>query len=606
MSLFKIPSPSPRLARNGYDLSSRRVFSAKAGELLPVGVWECNPSEHFSFQIQDLVRTANLNTAAYARMKEYYHFFFVSYKSLWQWFDQFIVGTPNPVSALNGINIIGNKRGQTDYGAICSTVPTFDLLELARSLYSGTSKSAPYDSQGMSFGDGAFKLLNMLGYGVTNKGKLYNYLDYFGAYDDKKLVDNKASTLPPNSDFLRDFKYRVSPFRLLAYQKIFNDFYRNQDWSPADVASFNVDDFAEDNHLNIDAVRAKKFVQMRYRPYPKDWLTSIKPTPNYDKGIFNLPNYVTGSDNNVGVPQRGEGSTTLSSRGNFSVNDLRAAFALDKMLEATRRANGTDYSSQIEAHFGFKVPESRAGEARFLGGFDSSVSISEVVSTSDTSNSDGAALGTIGGKGIGSMSSGRIDFDVKEHGIIMCIYSVAPQVEYNASYVDPFNRKTHREDFFQPEFADLGYQPILTSDLLFSIHNPDKNKDLPPAGEPYGTTAVDVNREVNNILLGWQVRYNEYKTARDLVFGDFETVGNLKYFTTPRFDLAFDRKVTKYPDGLATTFGSGLSSRQFYVNPCVLNSIFLVDAREADHFYVNSFFDVKAVRPMSVHGLASL
>ena len=145
MSLFKIPSPSPRLARNGYDLSSRRVFSAKAGELLPVGVWECNPSEHFSFQIQDLVRTANLNTAAYARMKEYYHFFFVSYKSLWQWFDQFIVGTPNPVSALNGVNIVGTKRGQTDYGAICSNVPTFDLLELARSLYSGAAKSAPYD-----------------------------------------------------------------------------------------------------------------------------------------------------------------------------------------------------------------------------------------------------------------------------------------------------------------------------------------------------------------------------------------------------------------------------------------------------------------------------
>lgn len=604
MSLFKIPSPSPRLARNGYDLSSRRVFSAKAGELLPVGVWECNPSEHFSFQIQDLVRTANLNTAAYARMKEYYHFFFVSYKSLWQWFDQFIVGTPNPVSALNGVNIVGTKRGQTDYGAICSNVPTFDLLELARSLYSGAAKSAPYDSQGMSFGDGAFKLLNMLGYGVTNKGKLYNYLDYFGAYDDKKLVDNKTSTLPPNSDFLRDFKYRVSPFRLLAYQKIFNDFYRNQDWSSADVASFNVDDFAEDNHLNIDNVRAKKFVQMRYRPYPKDWLTSIKPTPNYDKGIFNLPSYVTKSSPDS--VSRDVGSTYISSGGTFSVNDLRAAFALDKMLEATRRANGTDYSSQIEAHFGFKVPESRAGDARFLGGFDNSVSISEVVSTSDTSSSSGAALGTIGGKGVGSLTSGRIDFDVKEHGIIMCIYSVAPQVEYNASYVDPFNRKLKREDFFQPEFADLGYQPILTSDLLFSIHNPAKNSELPSPNSAFSTGAVDVNNEVNNILLGWQVRYNEYKTARDVVFGDFETIGNLKYFTTPRFDLAFDRKVTRNSSTGFDSFSSGLSSRQFYVNPCVLNSIFLVDAREADHFYVNSFFDVKAVRPMSVHGLSSL
>lgn len=75
MSLFKVPSPKPRLARNGFDLSSRRVFSAKAGQLLPVGCWEVNPSEHFRFQVQDLVRTTTVNTAAFARMKEYYHFF---------------------------------------------------------------------------------------------------------------------------------------------------------------------------------------------------------------------------------------------------------------------------------------------------------------------------------------------------------------------------------------------------------------------------------------------------------------------------------------------------------------------------------------------------
>lgn len=593
MSLFKIPSPKPKLSRNGFDLSSRRIFSAKAGQLLPVGCWECNPSEHFQISVQDIVRTTNLNTAAFARMKEYYHFFFVSYRSLWQWFDQFIVGTSNPISALNGLK----QNHTTDYTAICSSTPMFDLNTFVTHLKSDSMKNA-YDSQAFPFKDGAFKLLNLLNYGVTEKGKFYDYKSYFSN------SNNLGSTFL--TDAVHKGNVMVSPFRLLAYQKIFNDFYRNQDWTPADVRSFNVDDYSADDHLIIDKAVAQSFCQMRYRPYPKDWLTSMKPTPNYDKGIFNLPDYVNGNSNMT--PSRNPGSVGVSSSGSstltFSVNDLRAAFALDKMLEATRRANGLDYSSQIEAHFGFKVPESRASDARFLGGFDNSIPISEVVATADTNNSNGKQLGDLAGKGLGSLNSGKISYDVKEHGIIMCIYSAAPQVEYNASYLDPFNKKFKREDFYQPEFADLGYQPVLSSDLLLTAVDPTKTPTvLDKKGNNIAHTAAN---EYNNLLLGWQTRYNEYKTARDVVFGNFETSGSLRYWTTPRFDLRFDSYVSKKSDIPAGGYASGLSSAQFYVNPNIVNPIFLVTAVAGDHFYINSFFDVKAVRPMSVHGLASL
>lgn len=595
MSLFKIPSPKPKLSRNGFDLSSRRIFSAKAGQLLPVGCWECNPSEHFQISVQDIVRTTNLNTAAFARMKEYYHFFFVSYKSLWQWFDQFIVGTSNPNSALNGIK----KNHTVDYNYVCSTAPMFDLNTFVTHLKSDAMKNM-FDSQAFPFKDGAFKLLNLLNYGVTEKGKFYDYKSYFSN------SNNLGSTFL--SDVAHKGNVMVSPFRLLAYQKIFNDFYRNQDWTPADVRSFNIDDYADDSNSIIDKSVVQSFCQMRYRPYPKDWLTSMKPTPNYDKGIFNLPDYVNGTSNmkpnrnpgSVGVSSLYSGSSTQT----FSVNDLRAAFALDKMLEATRRANGLDYSSQIEAHFGFKVPESRASDARFIGGFDNSIPISEVVATADTNNSNGKQLGDLAGKGLGSLNSGKISFDVKEHGIIMCIYSAAPQVEYNASYLDPFNKKFKREDFYQPEFADLGYQPVLSSDLLLTVVDPTKTPTvLDHKGSNIAPTAAN---ELNNLLLGWQTRYNEYKTARDVVFGDFETSGSLRYWTTPRFDLRFDRYVSKKSDIPAGGYASGLSSAQFYVNPNIVNPIFLVTAVAGDHFYINSFFDVKAVRPMSVHGLASL
>ena len=492
---------------------------------------------------------------------------------------------------LNGINL--KSSTSPDYTAICESVPSFQLNDLLAHL----SNSVLKDSQGYSYKDGAFKLLNMLGYGSTSKGGYhsYNFLTKGDHYDGQS--NSASSSYFESGKLLTKFPCAVSPFRLLAYQKIFNDFYRVQDWTPADVRSFNIDDFANNTNLSISKEVALSFCQMRYRPYSKDWLTSMKPTPNYDKGIFNLPDYVGASSNTAILRNDGNSvavKQSSSSPVTVTVNDLRAAFALDKMLEATRRANGFDYSSQIEAHFGFKVPESRAGDARFLGGFDNSIAISEVVSTADTSN---AKVGDVSGKGIGMIQSGTISYDVKEHGLIMCIYSVAPQTEYNASYLDPFNRKLKREEFFQPEFADLGYQPVLSGDLLMSVRDPGYTPTPQETAAGYPKDSSDAN----NRLLGWQVRYNEYKTARDLVFGDFETGQSLNYWCTPRFDFGFDGKAVD-----KGSIKSPWSQAHFYINPSLLNSIFLVTAEESDHFLVNSFFDVKAVRPMSVSGLSSL
>ena len=122
-----------------------------------------------------------------------------------------------------------------------------------------------------------------------------------------------------------------------------------------------------------------------------------------------------------------------------------------------------------------------------------------------------------------------------------------------------------------------------------------------PTSEQTAAGYPNSNIECNNRLLGWQVRYNEYKTARDLVFGEFESGRSLSYWCTPRFDFGFDgRSIDK------GSIKSPWSQAHFYINPGILNPIFLSDATEVDHFMINSYFDVKAVRPMSVSGLSGL
>ena len=70
-------------SRNGFDLSFKRNFTAKAGELLPVMVKEVLPGDVFNIDLSSFTRTQPVNTAAFARMREYYDFFFVPYNLLW-------------------------------------------------------------------------------------------------------------------------------------------------------------------------------------------------------------------------------------------------------------------------------------------------------------------------------------------------------------------------------------------------------------------------------------------------------------------------------------------------------------------------------------------
>lgn len=606
MGLFKLPSPHPNLSRNGYDLSSRKVFSAPAGALLPIGVWECNPTEKFSFKVDDFVRTQPLNTAAFARCKEYYHFFFVPYRSLWNHSDKFFTGVTNGDRMYERPSFV-DKLTANEGNFVPSSMPSFYLDELHSllvsqnkdlveklSAYSKDAKKvykaggagfaekmerinldltnltlSSKDALGYDYAYGAFRLLHMLGYGIDDKGQVFH------PYRQSSDTTKPRPDIFDNSDIEEVLSYFIphnlaNPFRLLGYQRIYNDFYRNQLWEKPVPYTFNVDWCNSSTKLQLKNTEVYQMCQLRYRHWTKDFYTGVYPTASYNEGIFNLPNYTNSkaeiNKNNDGVS---------ASAGAISTSDIRAMFALEKMLERTRAANGLDYSNQIAAHYGFKVPESRRDVAQFIGGVDNTIVINEVMSTANSSidgtSKTGSVVGQVFGKGIGTMSSGRIDFEAKEHGMIFCIYSISPQVDYDARQFDPFNRKFKREDYFQPEFENLGYQPLIQSDVCF------------------GGSALDGVKFANTIL-GYTPRYSEYKTSRDMLFNQFMTGGSLNAWTTPRNNYTNKKAALSVPDLL--------------IDPNVLYPIFGLKYNgksDTDQFLVNSYFDVKAVRPMAVN-----
>lgn len=577
-NVFNLNIARARLDRNAFDLSHNDVFSCAPGMLLPISTTEVLPNEHFVINPQIFLRTMPLNSAAFVRMRQHIEFFFVPMRVLCRQFNQFVVGTKYPISAIDSLNSFDGK------------LPSTSIRTLAWAAAPLSQSDLSVDGMGSDIATQAVRLLDLLGYGVTSPS-------YFNQTD-----------LPSS--------YNVSLFRLACYQKIYSDYYRNPYYESVDVQSFNLDSLFGQTLSSTPASNhglLRKLLTLRYRNWAKDYFTSVQPqfegAPFVTKGV-NMSSFSTlshvqdnsvsnatlvpSSDPNVSlgdgpldsrvaslVPHRTISDFSDLENLNLSVHNIRAAFALDKLLRLQQQAGNGSYGEQIRNRFGAANVHDD-WKAQYLGGSSAPISISEVITTANTASSVGDGLtGDIYGKAT-SVNDGRIVFDSREHGIIMGIFSVSPDADYNASGIDPHNLKLSFEQFFQPEFDRLGKQPLNSFQL--SLVKPD-----------------DLSSSItwSDSVIGYQNRYMEYKVGIDRVHGAFCTGGSLSAWSAPRnTGLLFD----------TTTIGTVpvLNLYSLKVSPKILNSICSVEfsgsSLDTDPIIVDAHIGIKAIRPMSVSG----
>lgn len=149
-----------------------------------------------------------------------------------------------------------------------------------------------------------------------------------------------------------------------------------------------------------------------------------------------------------------------------SVNDLRFAFQLQKMLEKDARG-GTRYREYLQSHFGVTSPDSRMQVPEFLGGARLPVSIEQVEQTTP-----GEGANTVGQVGAYSLSNGRSGFTkgFVEHGFVIGVLCVRQHHTYQQG-LEKFWTRKKRTDFYDPVFANIGEQPIYQSELFFDAEN---------------------------------------------------------------------------------------------------------------------------------------
>ena len=571
-SVFNLNTLKAHPERNAFDLSHNDVFSCAPGMLLPISCTEVLPNEHYEINPQIFLRTMPLNSAAFVRMRQHIEFFFVPMRVLSRQFQQFVVGTKYPVSALSTLN---------DFNG---ALPNIRLNSIRYYLTHATGN----DGLGIAKEKGALRLLDLLGYGFSSSRNIdsNNYPD---SYANGSLTQSSPA---------------LSLFRLAAYQKIYQDFYRNPYWEGADAAKFNLDDkFSSEFNLASapDLNRFSDLCTLQYRNWVKDFFTSVQPsfqgapfvTRSVDMGKFivgtsgSVPTFKPSTaDVSVtsGMPDDSTSSVAIlnvSGVGNnapisIPIHNIRAAFALDKLYRLQQQSGNGSYGEQIKNRFGFGGVHDD-WKATYLGGSSSPISIGEVLTTANTNSVDDVSIGHVGdiyGKA-SSVNDAKITFDTKEHGIIMGIFSVTPDADYNSFGIDPHNFKLKFEQFFQPEFDRLGHQPLNTYFLTC----------LSP------TSATDSKSWLQRVI-GFQNRYLEYKTGFDKVHGQFCTGGSLSAWTAPRnTGLLFD------------VSGKAFNYNSLKVSPKILNSICSVTFNgndNTDPILVDSHISIKAIRPMSV------
>ena len=271
-----------KTSRNSFDPSHRNLFTAKVGELLPCFVQEVNPGDSIKLDSSYFTRTAPLQTAAFTRLRENVQYFFVPYQCLWKYFEGQV---KNMTKNANGGDIsqiatspFANAKVSTEMPFISYTALHAYLNKLLN--YVDSSANPTELSNPFLFNNGCWrhaesaKLLQLLGYG--------NFVQQFKNFSGSK----------PYSLLHVENAPALSVFRLLAYQKICNDFYTYRQWQPYNASLCNIDYITPDSSSSMDLsskfssisvsdLGKSNMLDMRFSNLPLDYFNGVLPTPQF-------------------------------------------------------------------------------------------------------------------------------------------------------------------------------------------------------------------------------------------------------------------------------------------------------------------------------------
>lgn len=629
-----------KTSRNSFDLSHRNLFTAKVGELLPCFVQEVNPGDSIKLDSSYFTRTAPLQSAAFTRLRENVQYFFVPYQCLWKYFEGQV---KNMTKNANGGDIsqiasspFANQKVSTEMPFISYTALHAYVNKLLN--YVDSSAAPTEFSNPFLFNNGCWrhaetsKLLQMLGYG--------NFVQQYKNFSGSKPYSLLHVENPP----------ALSVFRLLAYQKICNDFYTYRQWQPYNASLCNIDYITPDSSSSMDLsssfssiseadLRKSNMLDMRFSNLPLDYFNGVLPTPQYgEESVVNL--------------DLGRASGTASISGSTSV-DHHVPNSYSVLLSASDDSvvGNTDFSNLSSDHLGHVTDGSKgvyvqynhnhtlSGSATINTALSGSLSVLalrqatalqkykeiQLANDPDFESQIEAHFGIkpkhdmhksrfIGGassmidinpvvnQNLGSGSSlsneavtkaaptgqggANFKFTADTYGVVIGIYRCTPVLDYSHVGIDRTLLKTDASDFVIPELDSIGMQQTFQCELFA------------PTSQ-ITASAPDKRKYDMSRTYGYAPRYSEFKVSFDRYNGAF--CDSLKSWVTGFNTHIFDSDRWNDMSHFLVHV-----PQLFVCRPDIVKDIFLIqdyhDSND-DNLYVGMVNMCYATRNLSRYGL---
>lgn len=152
-----------------------------------------------------------------------------------------------------------------------------------------------------------------------------------------------------------------------------------------------------------------------------------------------------------------------------TINDLRKAVAVQQYYEALARG-GSRYREQVQALWNVTISDKTVQIPEYLGGGRYHVNINQIV---QTAQNDKSPLGETGAMSVTPINESSFTKSFEEHGFVIGVCCV----RHNRSYQQGLERFWSREDrldYYVPQFANLGEQPVKKKEIMLTGDKTDE------------------------------------------------------------------------------------------------------------------------------------
>lgn len=548
--------------RSSMDLSHITIASQDFGNIVPISCQYLVPGDEFNIKVSEFTRVLPMVNPTFAKVDSVVRGFVVPINYIWKGFNNFVSGLPKTVAINSGSLTYPDK-------APCFSA---ENLRAALLMHAGDDENGFVDSADAS--DFDFYILGSGGsssshYKFNNRGrKVIKHLQALGYNIDlndsadqsyNMIYSSVRFSALPLIAFAKFYLDWVVPARFLDQFSTINAIIEQSFNSSGEMAVnlvYNLLNITYDSFLDNDYFTA---AWKEPNHFPNDSLPGIS---------FVDSNYTTvsavSSDTSEGAFSGFSNSLTIQSLGRLQSMINRNMIAGDKIKD------------WLKVEFGIEPNLDSLQMSTYLGMFRNTMRISDIMSTADTEQSGGVPLGSYAGRALLG-GDGTFSYKAKQHCILVLTHEIIPKPLYYLG-LQPHTRMLTREDFFIPEYDNLGTRAIDNLELYAGV-----DKSNSSGGEVFAGK-----------IFGFAPQYANLKFGYDNVIGDFRSkrlrASMSSWFLGRKFNSS---NILNSTPNINMTFCKVNGTTQ-----ASYDDMFAYQGTDIDHFY--SLFDISihANRPM--------